>query len=420
MGGCSGNTFYSYNFELNKKNDIICYIISYNDNDDDNNNCIYGQEIKLFEKIKSENYIKNLISLTNDIFRHIYRLDNNKIWTLISEFQFIFRKIFECFLSENEVSTNLKVIELFIKKEPKIKNFDYLLKLIELLKLIYSKKKELKEKLRDFISNIKYVLEKAKILGEDDINLFGNYLNKIFIQDYELEKDIIINEKKQPIENQKKKNIDDINEQLKKVNKDNLIFDQNLKEKSEEKFIEEEKDLNNNLNNEKEGNIFFKENFEEKQENKVSKENFNIKKGDNLIIEEIHEEKEKEIFAEELEKKSLTSFKSFSNYSKNSQNQIMKMEKKIKELEEQNKVNNKKKRFLKLKFFYNKEFKYSLDINVNEEDRFSTIIDELYEKYPEIEEEGIKRFLFNSERIKRNELIKDIKFDDCSKIEIEY
>lgn len=96
------------------------------------------------------------------------------------------------------------------------------------------------------------------------------------------------------------------------------------------------------------------------------------------------------------------------------------MEKKIKELEEQIKVNNKKKRFLKLKFFYNKEIKYSLDINVNEEERFSTIIDELYEKYPEIEEEGIKRFLFNSERIKRNELIKDIKFDDYSKIEIEY
>ena len=70
--------------------------------------------------------------------------------------------------------------------------------------------------------------------------------------------------------------------------------------------------------------------------------------------------------------------------------------------------------------FYKNEQKYSLDIDVNEEDKFSVIIDELYEKYPEIEEKGVKRFLLNGDKIKRNELIKDIKINDCSKLEIEY
>jgi hypothetical protein len=58
--------------------------------------------------------------------------------------------------------------------------------------------------------------------------------------------------------------------------------------------------------------------------------------------------------------------------------------------------------------------------DANEEDKFSLIIDELFEKYPEIEEKGVKRFLLNGDKIKRNEFIKNVKFNDCSKLEIEY
>ena len=75
---------------------------------------------------------------------------------------------------------------------------------------------------------------------------------------------------------------------------------------------------------------------------------------------------------------------------------------------------------MKLQIFYQNEQKYALNIDVNEEDKFSVIIDELYEKYPEIEEKGVKKFLLNGDKIKRNELIKNIKFNDCTKLEIEY
>ena len=381
MGCCLAKNI-SYNFNIINSN-IIC--TSYTDG-------YIRNDIKILEGIKNEKVIEELISLINIIVKNILILNCRKQKFLINELKLIFRKLFETFLSKNEISKKLEVIELFVKNG----NNDSLLSLFDLFKLIYSKKEEIKEeKLRIFIYNIKFVLETNEILKEDNINKFGNELNKIFFED------------------------DDTNKYLNLENEDILTSDENIEEKSKEEFINEEKVLIKHINSEK--------NKEEKQKEKPIdgekdiSEHLNIEKEDNLIFDKNIEDKSKEKFLEELEKMSSSSLQSFCTYSKSSQNQIIKLEEKIRELEEEKKKRkNIKKRFLKLKIFYKNEQKYSLDIDVNENDKFSVIIDELYEKYPEIEEKGVKKFLLNGEKIKRNELIKNLKFNDCSKLEIEY
>jgi hypothetical protein len=169
------------------------------------------------------------------------------------------------------------------------------LNLIELLKLIYSKKEEIKgEKLRDFISNIKFVLETNEILKEDNINKFGNELNKIFFED------------------------DNPNKYLNIENEDFLTSDENIEEKSKELFKEEEKVLNKYINNEK--------NNEEKPKEKLIdgekdiSEHLIIENEDNLIFGKNIEDQSKEKFLEELEKISSSSLQSSNSYSKSSQN----------------------------------------------------------------------------------------------------
>ena len=80
------------------------------------------------------------------------------------------------------------------------------------------------------------------------------------------------------------------------------------------------------------------------------------------------------------------------------------MEKEIRKLNlELNKTkrDNENKRLLKLIFYNQKENEeYFLNIFINEEDKFSLIIDQLYEKYPDLEDKEIKKFLFNEKKLK--------------------
>jgi len=225
---------------------------------------------------------------------------------LIKELKIIFRRLFETFLSKNEISTNLEVIELFIKNG----NNDSLLNLIGIFKLIYSKKEEIKEeKLRNFICNIKFVFETNEILKEDNINKFENELNKIFFEE------------------------NDLNKYLNLENDNILTSDEKIEERQKLKFIDEEKILNKHLNNE--------ENIKEKPKEKLIdgdkdiSEYLNIENESNIIFEQNIEDHSKEKFYEDLEKISCSSSKSFSSYSKNSQNKIIKLEEKIKELEKE-------------------------------------------------------------------------------------
>ena len=193
---------------------------------------------------------------------------------------------------------------------------------ISLLELIYSKKREIKNReLMNFIERIKYILERYELLEEDEIVFFVDQLKEIFIDKNDIEK-ILIN------------------------NYENFS----------------QRDTNTNFNDEK------------------------IK------------------FMEELENKSVNSLNSFSSYSDNSQKQIMKMEKEIRKLNlELNKTkrDNENKRLLKLIFYNQKENEeYFLNIFMNEEDKFSLIIDQLYEKYPDLEDKEIKKFLFNEKKLK--------------------
>ena len=80
-----------------------------------------------------------------------------------------------------------------------------------------------------------------------------------------------------------------------------------------------------------------------------------------------------------------------------------------------------KKELVKLTFLdENIKEEFPINVCVSETDKFSFIIDAFYEKYPEFEERGIKRFSIDGKKIQRNELFKNIKLDNKTKILIEY
>ena len=115
---------------------------------------------------------------------------------------------------------------------------------------------------------------------------------------------------------------------------------------------------------------------------------------------------ELENFKEELEKKSVKSLNSFSSYSENSQHQIMKMKKEIQEL--QSKMP--KKNLMEF-IFYDDDNEYNVNVRLGENDKFSAVVDKLFEDYPALEDKEIKGFIYKGEKMKRNRLIKDIDID---------
>ena len=76
---------------------------------------------------------------------------------------------------------------------------------------------------------------------------------------------------------------------------------------------------------------------------------------------------------------------------------------------------------IKLKFL-DETIKEEFPVNIayNDSHKFSMIIDQFYEAYPEFAEKGIKIFSINGKKIKINELFKNIELDESSIIFIEY
>lgn len=177
-----------------------------------------------------------------------------------------------------------------------------------------------------------------------------------------------------------------------------------------------------NLNNDKIN--FLKLKIEGIFSNNIENENYII--NDSLIDSSNKEtnilnEESIENFIDDLEKKSIKSLESFSSYSKESQKQIMKLEKKIKQLESKNN-NADEKTLMKFKFIDKENNNYTVNFRIGKNDKFSSVVDKFYENYPEMEEIGIKRFIYKGQRIKRNQLIMDIGLDELSanNIEIQY
>jgi len=128
----------------------------------------------------------------------------------------------------------------------------------------------------------------------------------------------------------------------------------------------------------------------------------------NIINLNISEEKETNIQKEDLD---ISNIKVFSTYSQNSQNQIKKMNNKIRELEA--KINESKdKKLFKFIFIDKNNNNYKVNIKLGEYDKFSSVKDKLYENYPELEEIGIKKFIYKEKNIKGKHLIKDLDLDD--------
>ena len=161
----------------------------------------------------------------------------------------------------------------------------------------------------------------------------------------------------------------------------------------------------------------------------LQEQNFKIEKINNFDYSEngtnIYFEEDNKSIIEEIEKKSIHSSRTFSNYSKNSQSQIIKMKNEIKDLKSiiessLNLPENKKEKVEIIFIDENLKEEFPININISEIDKFSFIIEAFYENYPEFEEKGIKRFSINGKKIQRNELFKNIKLDNTTKILIEY
>jgi hypothetical protein len=159
----------------------------------------------------------------------------------------------------------------------------------------------------------------------------------------------------------------------------------------------------------------FEDNFSEEKKNDFT----NI--GTNPIIFR-EDEKEQEKFKEY--DCSIKSLRNSSSYSENSQNQIAKMKEQIKDLKkeiENSKIHNENKKNIQINFLdkaINKRL--PIYVYVDENDKFSTIIEKFYEKYPDFEDKQIKAFTVNGKRIKRSQFIKDIKLITSFNICIDY
>ena len=152
---------------------------------------------------------------------------------------------------------------------------------------------------------------------------------------------------------------------------------------------------------------------------------FRVEKINNIEYSEIESRYKEEIdMNTHFDIKSLKSKSSKSSYTNNSQSKINKMEEEIKDLKsyiENSILKTDKVKYINIKFLDEKlKEEFPLKIYLNYNDKFSSLIDKFYEKYPDYEERGIKRFIINGKAIKRNEIIEDIKLNDSDKILVEY
>ena len=79
------------------------------------------------------------------------------------------------------------------------------------------------------------------------------------------------------------------------------------------------------------------------------------------------------------------------------------------------------KKLKKIKFLdENEKEEYDINIYLSDNDKFSSVIDKFYEKYPLFEEKKIKAFNVNGKKIKRSDIIKNIELNASTIIVIEY
>lgn len=314
-----------------------------------NNNKL--DEKKFMEDIEKKDD-KFLCSI-NRIIQKKEEIKNDKI-TFLKE---ALRPILPNILNKGEVTEYLSHIE---KYKNLFFNIDDFIKICELFKIIYSKKKEIdREDIKYFIKCIKTVLNEPKILEDELFEYFFEKLDEIFLDNNK-------NSQKNP-----------------------------EKESEKEKNIKEDK--------KEEENIFLlnKENFR-RQTN--SYQIHLIKDGEFEVNNKFTPNTENR-----LDSKSKSS--NFSKYSKNSQNQIKKLEEENKEYKEQIKkykeeLNEKEKNKIKIIYFDGQDEEHSIEINSNQEEQMQNIIDYFLKNNKEfIRDKGIKKIKINNKEINLEEFI---------------
>lgn len=187
MGCCclNDNDDYKFYFEIGNwplnKYTITLYCIGKN-----TNNYEFSDVLENLEKKEG---LKEFINMINKILEYISRKEPNN--NLYLDVKFVFKRLFQSFLNDIEISNHLENIEIIFNDISKIYNFK---DLISLLELIYSKKREIKNReLMNFIERIKYILERYELLEEDEIVFFVDQLKEIFIDKNDIEKILINN-----------------------------------------------------------------------------------------------------------------------------------------------------------------------------------------------------------------------------------
>lgn len=310
-----------------------------------------------FEKIEKGKKVEKLISIINLILQKA----NNFSKESISKFQKIIKNIF------NDSSLNVNGKKIYSIKMNNNFDFKEIKNYCEIFKIIDNNKSKIKKQtLIYLIESIIFLLKEENVLETKDINFLSNKLKQIFLGE------------------------NNFNESLSQISSRSRNKPLDLIAENYNYF--RNKDFHNIKNN----NIY-------KTAEKINNLN-DFKDLENLS--------------------NVKSDKSC--FSKKSEYIIKKFEEKREQLKsiieiEQSSNNIKREKLIKLKFSIMKENKeYPLEIKVDEKDKFSFIIDALYEKYPEIEEKGIKKFIFNDKILKRNDYIESIQFNDYSIIFIDF
>ena len=360
-----------YFIEMGGLAEILCCClsdltdISFNIRKSNNSN---GYDIILFKQINTVGFVEETEKIIfenvenkeeNITFLHII----NKILKNINKISqegiaISFNEILDEFLKEDEISLYLSKINSLNED---IKSIEGIEGFISLMKRIYRMRNEIrKESIIYIIKSLYLTLKKTKILTKDELKFLYKKLEKIFLEKEDREDKEDLKEDKKDSKEDKKDLTEDISHDEKMMNYTNIGTRIGMSEGCEQK-------------------------------------NFNDF--------------------------SMNSSINVSFYSKSSQNQIKKMNEEIKELKSEIEKSHifENKQFVTINFL-DKAINKKLPVNLflHERDKFSTVIEKFYEKYPDFEEKEIKKFTINGEKIKRNQYIGNINVFTLSSICIDY
>jgi len=327
MGNCQCDEVSTIEFKFDNKD-----IILLKENKEESN------KITILENIEETNENKNFFNLISKIYNNLEKFsDDNK-----SIIKMSIKKIIERICNKDDIKNYLDTIDKISKNK---NDFEEIKNLIDLFKFIYLDKDKFdKDKIKYFIDTINYILEENKIISEEELVSFVDYLyNNFQIISKEANSLIQINK-----EDQDGKNISKI--------QTNVESEKNKKE------------LVSFLDND------FDKNLERKESNQ-SKPSYQSKSS------------------------------VFSTYSKNSQHQILKMEKesKIKDKVIESLLDGNKKKII----FYNENDKIEYPLMIPIKDKQFEIITELfYLKYPKQRRQLGATYTYKTKEIKSEDTIK--------------